>query len=292
MQMPPAPSATQIQPAALGGALHELVAPTHWQCIDFISDLHLQESEPANFLAWRSYMASTPADAVIILGDLFEVWVGDDVLDPNPHSNLLARHQGLAFEDRCCRVLHNSAQSKAVYFMHGNRDFLIGNDFLNACGMQGLPDPTVLIAGTQRYLLSHGDALCLADEDYQKFRLQVRNPAWQTHFLAQPLAQRQEQARQMRAQSQARKQQGGQWIDLEDKATQEWMVAAQAHHMVHGHTHEGTDHAITTVHGQGTRYVLSDWDASATPARAQVLRVDLQSMPNPWIQRIPIELAA
>ena len=154
MLVPPLPS------------FHPLHAPAAWRSVDFISDLHLQESEPANFLAWRRYMQNTPADAVFILGDLFEVWVGDDVLPPSAHIYTSARHEGLHFEERCRRVLHQCAQDKALFFICGNRDFLVGGTFLAACGMQALPDPTVLTFGKLQYLLSHGDALCLAHTEY------------------------------------------------------------------------------------------------------------------------------
>ena len=137
----------------------ELHSPPHWRVVDFISDLHLQASEPETFEAWAQYMAHTPADAVLILGDLFEVWVGDDAaLEPT------------SFEARCAAVLCSTAQTKAVYFMHGNRDFLVGPDFLQACQVTGLDDPTALNFAGQRWLLSHGDALCLDDVDYLQFR--------------------------------------------------------------------------------------------------------------------------
>jgi UDP-2,3-diacylglucosamine hydrolase len=279
MLVPPLPS------------FHPLHAPAAWRSVDFISDLHLQSSEPANFLAWRRYMQSTPADAVFILGDLFEVWVGDDVAPANANGNTLVRHEGLEFEERCRRVLHQCAQDRAVYFICGNRDFLVGDAFLQASGMQGLPDPTVLHFGKQTYLLSHGDALCLADTDYQTFRSQVRSSAWQADFLARPLAERLQTARTMRAQSEARKQQGGAWVDLDPSQTQRWMDASGAHHMVHGHTHEGVDHPIPhtpgETAGQRTRHVLCDWHADANPPRAQVLRLSLASADKPTAQRLP-----
>ncbi len=280
---PPSPTAA----AGLSAPLHEMSAPSAWHTVDFISDVHLHESQPASFLAWRQYLQSTPADAVFILGDLFEVWVGDDVLGQDPHSNLLARHEGLAFEDRCRRVLHHSAQSKALYFMHGNRDFLLGPAMLKACGMQGLPDPTVLVFGQQRFLLSHGDALCTGDVEYQAFRAQVRNAAWQSEFFARPLAERQRMAREMRAHSEARKQQGEPWVDLDAAHTRNWMDAAQAQHMIHGHTHEGVDHPLHSNQGAGVRHVLWDWHAEATPARAQVLRLSLHKN-SPVVQRLNV----
>ncbi|MDD2919300.1 UDP-2,3-diacylglucosamine diphosphatase, partial [Rhodoferax sp.] len=148
------------------------IARPHWRMIDFISDLHLQAGEPATFAAWQRYMASTSADALFILGDLFEVWVGDDITraadDPEG-----------AFALQCQQVISATAARMSVYFMHGNRDFLLGNDFAKGCGMTLLTDPTVLDFDGQRWLLSHGEELCLDDVDYQQFRQQVRNPAWQ-----------------------------------------------------------------------------------------------------------------
>jgi UDP-2,3-diacylglucosamine hydrolase len=279
MLVPPLPS------------FHPLQAPAAWRSVDFISDLHLQESEPANFLAWRRYMQNSPADAVFILGDLFEVWVGDDVLPPSVHSHTLARHEGLHFEERCRRVLHQCAQDKALFFICGNRDFLVGDAFLKSSGMQALPDPTVLTFGKAQYLLSHGDALCLADTEYQTFRTQVRSSQWQADFLARPLAERLQMARSMRAQSEARKQQGKPWVDLDPEQTARWMQASGAQHMVHGHTHEGVDHPLPSTQsastGQSMRHVLCDWHADASPARAQVLRLSYAPGASPSVQRLP-----
>jgi UDP-2,3-diacylglucosamine hydrolase len=270
---------------------YELAAPAHWRSIDFISDLHLHTQEPANFIAWQHYLESSTADAIIILGDLFEVWVGDDCL----HS-ATASLQAPGFEDRCRSALHTCAQRKPVYFMHGNRDFLVGPAALAACGMQLLPDPTVLTFGGLRYLLSHGDELCLADTDYQKFRTLVRSSAWQAEFLARPLPEREHMARSMRAQSEARKQLGGPWVDLDPQATAQWVHAARADHMIHGHTHEGADHAVATQQGAGTRYVLCDWHADAAPPRAQVLRLSTDgsaaNKPSVQAQRLPLAAAA
>jgi UDP-2,3-diacylglucosamine hydrolase len=269
----------------------EIVAPPHWRCVDFISDLHLQESEPANFLAWRTFLERTPADAVFILGDLFEVWVGDDVLSTPRDANLIARHEGLHFEDRCCRVLHYCAERSSVYFLHGNRDFLIGERFAQACGMQLLSDPSVLVFGGQRYLLSHGDALCLADTSYQAFRQQVRSAAWQQKFLETPLQERLQQARMMRTQSEARKQDmqtaGQAWVDIDGPTAAQWMDSARCLHFIHGHTHEGRDHPIQSAQGQGTRHVLPDWHAQGRAPRGYALRLSLTAQ-GPSTQHIPV----
>ena len=229
-----------------------------WRCIDFISDLHLGADTPRTFDAWASYLRGTPADAVFILGDLFEVWVGDD-----------ARFDG--FEARCTEVLTDAAKQRSIRFMVGNRDFLVGAEMLRACGVAALPDPCMLSAFDQRLLLTHGDALCLADTDYQKFRAMVRSPAWQASVLARPLAERRALAREVRHESERRH--GTmlpEWLDLDPAASVEWMRAADAPVLVHGHTHRPADQLLQPGR---TRHVLSDWDLDhAAPPRAEVLR--------------------
>ena len=237
----------------------ELVAPPHWRTVDFISDLHLQASEPATVAAFQHYVGSTPADAVFILGDLFEVWVGDDAL----------REPG-SFEAQGCALLRAATQRLPVYFMHGNRDFLAGPDFLAACGITGLADPTVLTFVGQRYVLSHGDLLCLDDVDYQRFRIQARSADWQQQFLAQPLATRRAQARGIRQESEAKKQSGASYADVDGPAAVAWLQAAGAHTLIHGHTHRPALHGLAPGL---QRVVLSDWDAAALPPRLETLRL-------------------
>jgi UDP-2,3-diacylglucosamine hydrolase len=237
----------------------ELVAPSHWRTVDFISDLHLQASEPATVAAFEHYLATTTADALFILGDLFEVWVGDDAMG-EPGS----------FEAEGCAALRAAAQRLPVYFMHGNRDFLAGPGFLAQCGITGLADPTVLVFGGQRFVLSHGDLLCLDDVEYQRFRVQARSAEWQRQFLAQPLATRRAQARGIRQESEARKQSGVTYADVDGPAAITWLQAAQAHTLIHGHTHRPADHVLAPGL---QRVVLSDWDAAALPPRAETLRL-------------------
>ncbi|MDP3762118.1 MAG: UDP-2,3-diacylglucosamine diphosphatase [Ramlibacter sp.] len=235
----------------------ELLAPAPWRTVDFISDLHLQAAEPGTFEAWRRYMAQTPADAIFILGDLFEVWVGDDA----------AGEPGFLAD--CASVLQAAASRAPVFFMHGNRDFLVGEGFLQACRTTLLPDPTVLDFAGKRWLLTHGDALCLDDTEYMRFREQVRSREWQREFLARPLAQRQAIARQLREQSESRKRSGIDYADVDGPATLAWLEAADAHAMIHGHTHKPADHPLA---GR-LRTVLSDWDAVAAPPRLEALRL-------------------
>lgn len=235
-----------------------LQAPAHWQHLDFISDLHLQASESATFNAWQHFMQTTQSDAVFILGDLFEVWVGDDVLATS------------GFEARCAQVLKAASQRLSIFILHGNRDFLLGSAFAQAGGLTLLHDPSVLCFAGQRWLLSHGDALCLEDTDYLQFRALVRSPAWQENFLSLPLAQRQQMAQDMRRQSETHKRSGVPYADLDEAMTCSWLQGAQASTLIHGHTHKPADHQMT----RGLRrVVLSDWDAAATPARVEVLRL-------------------
>jgi UDP-2,3-diacylglucosamine hydrolase len=260
--------------------LPSLQAPATWQRIDFISDLHLDAGEPATFQAWAQHMAHTPADALFILGDLFEVWVGDDNPDP--------------FAQQCLSVLQATAQRMPLYFMCGNRDFLVGHDLLQATGMEGMSDPTVLDLGTQtldaqplRFVLSHGDALCLDDHDYLAFRAQVRQPTWQVQFLAQPLAERQAYARQVRQQSEARKHSQVTYADVDTRAARDCLLEARAQVMIHGHTHRPAEHELATGL---SRWVLSDWDAAATPPRLEALswlRQQAQS-PTRGLCRLPL----
>jgi UDP-2,3-diacylglucosamine hydrolase len=250
----------------------ELVAPAHWRTVDFISDLHLHASEPATFEAWRDHLDTTPADAVFMLGDLFEVWVGDDAVS----ADLAA--PGASFDDRSAQVLGNAAGRLALFFMHGNRDFLVGQSLMDLCNVTLLADPTVLVfpaAAPQRWLLSHGDALCLDDVDYMAFRAQVRSPAWQAAFLARPLAERQSIARGLRAQSEARKQSGADYADVNAPAARQWLAAAGAPTLIHGHTHRPATHDLG---GGLSRVVLSDWDLAATPPRAEVLRLSASGL--------------
>jgi UDP-2,3-diacylglucosamine hydrolase len=259
----------------------ELRAPATWQAVEFISDLHLHAEEPATHRAWLQYLGrplSERPSALFILGDLFEVWVGDDILSASaPIEN--------TFWCSCVSALHAYSQATPVFFMVGNRDFLVGQQATQACGMQPLSDPTVLDFHGQRWLLSHGDALCLADTDYMRFRQQVRHPDWQREFLARPLVQRMAIARELREQSEARKHRVGhdasQWADVDTDAAIHWLQSAGAHSLIHGHTHRPADHAL----GQGlNRVVLSDWDLAASPPRGEVMRLNEQGL-----QRLPFQ---
>jgi UDP-2,3-diacylglucosamine hydrolase len=239
----------------------ELQAPGSWCAVEFISDLHLQAEEPATFEAWRRYMAAASADALFILGDLFEVWVGDD-----------AAHMP-GFANDCAAVIHATSRRMPVFVMHGNRDFLLGDGMVRACGATLLEDPTVFGFLGQRWLLTHGDLLSPSDTDYLRFREQVREVGWQRQFLGKPLHERQAIGRHMRAESEARQAAGGtvEYAPVDDGLVRRWLAAADATTMIHGHTHLPADHPL----GNGrSRIVLSDWDALAQPPRLESLRLD------------------
>lgn len=243
--------------------MNELKAPAHWRCIDFISDLHLHEGLPRTFEAFAAYLAQTPADAVLILGDLFEAWVGDDM-----------RHQ--PFEARCTQALHAAGSRLWLGFMVGNRDFLLGTDMAHACQAHPLEDPCVLEAFGQRHLLTHGDAWCLNDTAYLAFRQHIRQPDWCTHFLARPLDERLAIAQKMRSDSQSEQRGMAYLADVDASHAQDWLTRLSCQSLVHGHTHRPGSAPFTA---QGAwRHVLSDWHLDTTPdnlspARGEILRL-------------------
>jgi UDP-2,3-diacylglucosamine hydrolase len=157
-----------------------------------------------------------------------------------------------------------------VFFMHGNRDFLVSDGLLRSCGAVLLEDPTVLSFAGTRWLLTHGDALCLDDTAYMRFRAQVRSPQWQHEFLAQPLEQRLAIGRELRTQSEARKNAQQQYANVDEDMVRAWLDAADAQVMIHGHTHLPANHDLG---GGRQRIVLSDWDLAAHPPRQEVLRI-------------------
>ena len=268
--------------APTDAALSRVIAPAHWRCVDFVSDLHLQQDD-ATWQAFAGYLQQTPADAVFLLGDIFEVWVGDDVTTAPEH----------AFEREVARVLRAASTQRALYFMHGNRDFLIGHVFCADAGMALLQDPCVLewqpVSGpAECLLLSHGDALCIDDTQYMQFRSQVRQPAWQQALLLQPLEQRLALARQLRAQSESRKNELGVegYADVDVPLACQWLMQHGCHTLVHGHTHKPADHVLDASQQPPLhRKVLSDWEMAHPPVRGDALRWRPDSA-QPW-ERVP-----
>lgn len=223
--------------------------------IYFISDLHLSPKTPGITRVFLSFLAkqARSAEHLYILGDLFEVWPGDDCLDdpedPFPRTIVEAM-----------RDLVDSGVRISV--MHGNRDFLLGNDFCSRSGATLLPDPFVLSTPEWQFVLSHGDALCTADTDYQHFRVQIRNPAWQTAFLSKPLSERKAIAASLRRQSEESKRHklnSATLMDVNPPATDDFLRSNGYATFIHGHTHQPAchDHLVDGIHVE--RWVLSDW---------------------------------
>ncbi len=241
---------------------------SNWKTIHFVSDIHLHSADPITANAFMAYLQSAPFDALFILGDLFEVWVGDDVLETH---DLDPEH---LFIRQCCAALSACAQRKPVHVLHGNRDFLLGSVFFERTHTQWLPDGSVLHRGDQTVVIGHGDAWCLDDRDYLQFRQQVRNPQWQSDFLSQPLHSREAIAAALRERSENRKSasqapdSGIVYADVDTALAQRLLRDAQATTLVHGHTHRPAIHRLNATQ---QRVVLSDWDAQALPPRLAAL---------------------
>ncbi|NBW78775.1 MAG: UDP-2,3-diacylglucosamine diphosphatase [Betaproteobacteria bacterium] len=256
----------------------ELAAPDSWCTVDVVSDLHLQAGL-GHVEVWVNYLNTTTADALFILGDLFEVWVGDDAYPRNVSPQ--------NFEVQCLEQLSAISFRLPIFVMHGNRDFLLGSAAAALGGFSLLTDPCVLSFGGQRWLLTHGDALCTGDTAYQAFRHRVRNSAWQIEFLAQPASVRRQAAQEMRKQSQEQQAKNKvdsskTDLDVNNGLAMEWLQAFKADMMIHGHTHRPADHQLSAGH---VRMVLSDWDVNiqntAASPRAQVLRLSAAASSAP-----------
>lgn len=215
----------------------------------FISDLHLEGARPeigAQFLAFLEQEASR-AEALYILGDLFEYWLGDD--DPNSH-----------YADMKSAIRSVSDSGVPVFFMHGNRDFLIGERFAAETNVRLLEDPHRVELYGQDVLLSHGDALCTDDLKYQEVRTVTRNPAWQAMMLKKPLEERQAIARQARVDSMAH---GGsidpEISDVNQGAVEQLLRKHNVRTLLHGHTHRPAVHRFELDGAPALRIVLGDW---------------------------------
>lgn len=216
----------------------------------FFSDLHLDDSRPEAF-DWLQSLLEGPArsaDAVYILGDLFEYWIGDDAVSP-----LAARFADLA------AALGRSGVR--VLFQHGNRDFLLGEDFAGRAGMRLMPEAQVVDLYGTPTLLMHGDSLCTDDTAYQAFRAQSRNPAWQAAVLARPVAERIAMAKEARTASAEHTGNASMEImDVNEAAVQQAFAEHEVHRMIHGHTHRPATHRHELPDGStATRIVLADW---------------------------------
>ena len=215
----------------------------------FISDLHLCPTRPDINKTFFDFLQgpAAQAEALYILGDLFEYWAGDDDDDPFNASVVTALH---AYADR----------GPGLYLLHGNRDFLIGERFVTASGAQLLADPTLIDLYGTPTLLMHGDTLCTDDVEYQKFRAYSRNPAAQQVFLARPLAARKQEIAHLRERSAASKQTKSEEIMDVAPATVEAVLRQYGYpRLIHGHTHRPARHEHMVDGHRCERWVLADW---------------------------------
>lgn len=242
----------------------------------FIADLHLAEERPqacARFFHFLDTLARE-ADALYILGDLFEYWAGDDDLDA-PVAREAAQ-----------RIRSLTASGTPVYFMHGNRDFLLARRYANLCGMALLDDPAAIELYGTRSVLTHGDALCTDDTSYQRYRTLVRHPLFQRAMLALPLRLRHAMARSARSGSeQAKAGKSYDIMDVNPDAVASMFLQTGATRMIHGHTHRPALHPLTIDHKACERWVLPDWYGeggylACTAAGCELLSVPSSSSPG------------
>lgn len=215
----------------------------------FIADLHLDPARPEMIETFRAFCAgpARTVQALYILGDLFEVWIGDDDDDPE-----LARVQAA--------IADVTAAGIPAWFMAGNRDFLVGEDFFSRTGLQPLGDEQVIDLFGTPTLLCHGDTLCTDDVDYQHFRSQVRDPQWQRDFLSQPLAERRRVASSLREDSgDAMAAKESTAMDVNPDAVIEALTRTGTRRLIHGHTHRPGRHEHRLNGDTAERWVLGDW---------------------------------
>ena len=221
----------------------------------FISDLHLCDSRPHITAALIQFLERTAskAQALYILGDLFEYWAGDDAIE----DDLIK----ISAQQPVILALRSLSSSVPVFFMAGNRDFLIGDNFADSTGITILPDPSLISPYGKPVLLSHGDALCTDDIAYQTFRAEVRSQAWQNQFLSQPLANRIAYIEQLRVKSEQEKStKSMQIMDVNTVAVED--LLSQYNYpplFIHGHTHRPNTHIYNLAGHICERRVLGDW---------------------------------
>lgn len=223
----------------------------------FISDLHLDASRPHITRLFVDFVRdeASRAAALYILGDLFEAWIGDDAVD-----------ETAAQVAEALSGLH--ARGVPCFFIHGNRDFLLGDTYARRARMTLLPDPSVVEVEGERILLMHGDTLCTDDAPYQAFRAQSRDPKWQRAFLARPVTERQAFAAQARAESQRYTRAAVDAItDVNADAVVMALRTQRVERLVHGHTHRPDRHGIEIDRMPAERIVLGDWYEQASVLR-------------------------
>ena len=216
----------------------------------FIADLHLTPERPQINAAFFTFLAgpTTRAQALYILGDFFEAWVGDDDLTAPLHNEVATA------------LKHLTGHGVPVFLMHGNRDFLLAEAFCQASGATLIADPSVIKLDGENTLLMHGDTLCTDDVAYQAFRAQARDPNWQAAFLAKPLAERHALANALRAQSeQTKADKTPEIMDVHPEAVIAAMRQSGCHRLIHGHTHRPARHELKLDGHPAERWVLPAW---------------------------------
>ncbi|MPZ43517.1 MAG: UDP-2,3-diacylglucosamine diphosphatase [Betaproteobacteria bacterium] len=216
----------------------------------FVSDLHLTPQRPAMAGAFIRLLRADArrAQRFYVLGDMFDYWIGDDDLADPFHAEIAAELAGLA------------TSSCQVFFMPGNRDFLLGERFAGAAGFEILPDPSIVALAATPTLLLHGDTLCLDDADYQAFRAKVHAPQWQQQFLRQPIEERRRIALGLRADSESsQKQKSDEIMDVAPRAVEQAFRDCGCTRMIHGHTHRPARHEYRIDGRLCERWVLADW---------------------------------
>jgi UDP-2,3-diacylglucosamine hydrolase len=223
----------------------------------FVSDLHLESARPETVQAFLGFLAAhaAGADRLFILGDLFEAWVGDDdTREPGPTVAAALRRL--------------RSTGTWIGLLHGNRDFLLGDDFCAHAGAELLPDPHTVDLGGDTVLLSHGDRYCTDDADYQRFRRLVRDPEWQRQFLGQDIETRRAFAAQARDASRASQRgKAPEILDANQVAIETEMRNAGVRLLIHGHTHRPAVHEFAIDGERCTRYVLGQWESDAMVLR-------------------------
>lgn len=244
----------------------------------FISDLHLTAELPEITRSFHRFLATRASGAasLYILGDFFDVWIGDDADSP-------------LIEEVSAGLADLAADGTRLYLMHGNRDFLIGRAFALRCDASLIAEPYPLTLHGRQYLLMHGDVLCTDDHDYQAFRRMVRNPDWQRDFLSRPLAERRAFAEEARQKSRSMNSNKPEAImDVNPDAVKQMMIRQGCQCLIHGHTHRPAVHDVQLPGRSAQRIVLGDWDGP----QACFLQIDadgehLLSWPPPNDQAPP-----
>jgi UDP-2,3-diacylglucosamine hydrolase len=236
----------------------------------FVSDVHLDGGAPEAITQFLHFLGAQAkhAEALYILGDLFESWIGDDDADP-------------AKAQVCAALAELTATGVAAFVIHGNRDFLLGRHFCRTTGCEPLADPSIVELDGERVLLTHGDALCTDDHSYQALRSTVRNRAWQRRFLALPLSARQQLAQQARTGSQAHTARViPQIMDVNANAVETAFRALGVRRMIHGHTHRPAVHDLVVDGTPAQRIVLGAWYEQGSYLWYERGRYELSELPR------------